>query len=64
MRFFVEPSPRGGWHVRVEGSDRPLSHHDTEEEAERRANAYARGVSAGKRAMAESERDRPEDEAG
>jgi hypothetical protein len=57
MRFFVEPSPRGGYHVRAEGEERPISHHDTEEEAERRANAYARGVSAERRAALEADPD-------
>jgi GNAT superfamily N-acetyltransferase len=44
MRFTVEPSPAGGYHVRVAGSDAPLSHHDTEEEAEARRLAYERGA--------------------
>jgi GNAT superfamily N-acetyltransferase len=44
MRFTVEPSPAGGYHVRMAGSDRPLSHHDTEEEAEARRLAYERGA--------------------
>ena len=44
MRFTVEPSPAGGYHVRLVGSDAPLSHHDTEEEAETRRRAYERGA--------------------
>jgi hypothetical protein len=44
MRFTVEPSPAGGYHVRLAGSDAPLSHHDTEEEAEARRQAYERGA--------------------
>ena len=48
MRFTVEPSPAGGYHVRMEESAAPLSHHDTLEEAEARVVAYQRG--AGRRA--------------
>ena len=44
MRFTVEPSPSGGFHVRLLGSDAPLSRHDTEEEAEARRQAYERGA--------------------
>jgi GNAT superfamily N-acetyltransferase len=44
MRFTVEPSPAGGYHVRLAGSDAPLSRHDTEEEAEARRQAYERGA--------------------
>lgn len=44
MRFDVEPSPRGGYLVRVSGADAPLSRHDTEEEAEAAAAAYRRGL--------------------
>jgi GNAT superfamily N-acetyltransferase len=44
MRFTVEPSPAGGYHVRLLGSDAPLSHHDTEEDAEARRQAYERGA--------------------
>jgi RimJ/RimL family protein N-acetyltransferase len=43
MRFRVEPSPAGGWHVKLAGHDAPVSHHDTEEEAQARAEAYERG---------------------
>src|SRR5205085_7209877 len=32
MRLRVEPSPMGGWRVMAEGSDAPVSVHDTEEE--------------------------------
>ena len=34
MRFRVEPSPSGGYFVRLAGVDAPVSRHDTEEEAE------------------------------
>lgn len=34
MRYAVEQSPSGGWCVRAAGFGRPLSRHDTEEEAE------------------------------
>jgi GNAT superfamily N-acetyltransferase len=44
MSFTVEPSPAGGYHVRMEGSAAPLSHHDTLEEAEARLAAYRRGL--------------------
>jgi RimJ/RimL family protein N-acetyltransferase len=44
MRFTVEPSPAGGFHVRLTGVAAPLSHHDTEEEAEARRLAYERGA--------------------
>ncbi len=44
MRFTVEPSPSGGFHVRLAGVAAPLSHHDTEEEAQARRLAYERGA--------------------
>jgi GNAT superfamily N-acetyltransferase len=44
MRFTVDPSPAGGYHVRMEGSPAPLSHHDTLDEAEARVAAYERGA--------------------
>src|SRR3954471_14840383 len=44
MRFTVEPSPAGGFHVRLHGVAAPLSHHDTEEEAQARRLAYERGA--------------------
>ena len=44
MRFTVEPSPAGGYHVRMAGSPAPLSHHDTLEEAQARLAAYRRGA--------------------
>ena len=34
MRFSVEPSPAGGYFVRLAGVDAPVSRHDTEEEAQ------------------------------
>ena len=44
MRFSVEPSPSGGYFVRLAGADAPVSRHDTEEEAQEAAAAYDRGV--------------------
>ena len=44
MRFFVEPSPSGGYFVRVAGVDAPVSRHDTEEEAHEAASSYRRGA--------------------
>jgi RimJ/RimL family protein N-acetyltransferase len=44
MRFYVELSPAGGYHVKLEGTDAPVSHHDTAEEAEAKLRAYARGA--------------------
>ena len=46
MRFLVEPSPAGGWLVKLAGHDAPVSRHDTEEEAHARAESYRRGASA------------------
>lgn len=46
MRFRVEPAALGGWRVMLEGVDTPVSVHDTEEEAQARADAYARGAEA------------------
>jgi GNAT superfamily N-acetyltransferase len=44
VRFVVEPSPAGGFQIRMQGSPAPLSRHDTEEEAEARRAAYERGA--------------------
>ena len=44
MRISIEPSPAGGYFVRVAGVDAPVSRHDTEEEAQAAAAAYGRGV--------------------
>ena len=44
MRFTVEPSPAGGYLVRLQGADAPVSRHDTEEEAEAAASAYRRAA--------------------
>jgi RimJ/RimL family protein N-acetyltransferase len=44
VRCYVEPSPAGGYHVRLRGSDAPISRHDTEEEAEEAAAAYQAGI--------------------
>ena len=41
MRFYVEPSPKGAWYVKLTGHDAPISRHDTEEEAVARRDAYA-----------------------
>ena len=49
LRFFVEPSPAGGYFVRAEGVAAPVSRHDTEEEAEEAAQRYSRGVERGDR---------------
>jgi GNAT superfamily N-acetyltransferase len=46
MRFYVEPSPAGGWFVKLAGSDAPVSRHDTEEEALARRDAYQVGAAA------------------
>jgi hypothetical protein len=46
MRFYVERCPGGGYLVKMRGSDAPISRHDTEEEAEGRRDAYARGAVA------------------
>jgi L-amino acid N-acyltransferase YncA len=46
MRFYVEPSPAGGYHVKLRGCHAPISRHDTEEEARARRDAYARGAAA------------------
>jgi len=48
MRFTVEPSPSGGYFVRVAGVDAPVSRHDTEEDAEAAAASYRRGVEGGR----------------
>jgi GNAT superfamily N-acetyltransferase len=43
MRFYIEPSPAGGWFVKLTGTDSPVSRHDTEEEALARRDAYQVG---------------------
>jgi len=40
----VEPSPAGGYFVKLRGEHAPLSRHDTEEEAAAAAAAYDRGL--------------------
>jgi GNAT superfamily N-acetyltransferase len=45
MRFYVEPSPAGGWFVKLTGHHAPVSRHDTEEEALERRDAYQVGSS-------------------
>jgi hypothetical protein len=47
VRCYVEPSPAGGYFVRLRGEAAPLSRHDTEEEAEAAAAAYERGQDTG-----------------
>jgi GNAT superfamily N-acetyltransferase len=44
VRCYVEPSPAGGYFVRLRGEAAPLSRHDTEEEAQAAAAAYDRGL--------------------
>ena len=44
MRFTIEPSPSGGYFVRLDGADAPVSRHDTEEEAEAAAASYRHGA--------------------
>jgi GNAT superfamily N-acetyltransferase len=44
VRCYVEPSPAGGYFVRLRGEAAPLSRHDTEEEAQAAAAAYQRGL--------------------
>lgn len=41
--FFVQPSPAGGYRVMLREHPRPVSHHDTEEEAELWMSAHFRG---------------------
>ena len=50
MQVYVEPSPAGGYFVRLRGEGAPVSHHDTEEEAEAAAAAYHRGLAHVERA--------------
>jgi GNAT superfamily N-acetyltransferase len=47
VRLYVEPSPAGGYFVRLRGEAAPLSRHDTEEEARAAADAYERGLARG-----------------
>ena len=44
MQVYVEPSPAGGYFVRLRGEGAPVSRHDTEEEAQAAAAAYHRGL--------------------
>ncbi len=53
--FFVEPGPAGGYRIMLRAHDRPVSRHDTEEEAVQRMAAYLRGW-----ATAEGKRREPE----
>ncbi len=44
MDFHVEPSPAGGYVVRVPGADAPVARHDTEEEAEDWVARHSGGI--------------------
>jgi hypothetical protein len=44
MRFYIEMSPRGGYDIKLRGHQVPVSHHDTEEEAQEKLAAYLRGA--------------------
>ena len=55
MRVYVEPSPSGAWFVKVSGHDAPVSRHDSEEEAERYRQSYARGLARAAAEAAEAE---------
>jgi GNAT superfamily N-acetyltransferase len=44
VRCYVEPSPAGGYVVRLRGAAAPVSRHDTEEDAAAAAAAYDRGL--------------------
>jgi GNAT superfamily N-acetyltransferase len=44
VQVYVEPSPSGGYFVRLRGAGAPVSRHDTEEEAQAAAAAYGRGL--------------------
>jgi GNAT superfamily N-acetyltransferase len=44
LRFYVEPSPAGGYCVLLAGSDAPVSRHDSEKEALARCDAYQAGA--------------------
>jgi GNAT superfamily N-acetyltransferase len=46
MRFRVEQAPSGIWRVMLEGTDAPVSEHDTEDEARERLASYIRGAAA------------------
>ena len=52
---FVEPGPAGGYRIMLRAHYRPVSRHDTEEEAVQRMAAYLCGW-----ATAEGERREPE----
>lgn len=54
MRFRVEQAPRGTWRVMLEGSEAPISEHDSEEEARERLASYARGAAAAAAPTAET----------
>jgi GNAT superfamily N-acetyltransferase len=44
VQVYIEPSPAGGYFVRLRGEPAPVSRHDTEEEAMAAAAAYDRGL--------------------
>ena len=54
--FFIEPSPAGGYRIMLRGHYRPVSRHDTEEEAAHRMAAYLRGWVPPEAERRESER--------
>ena len=54
VRFYVEQAPKGSWRVMLEGTQAPVSEHDTEEEARERLASYLRGVAAAAAPTAET----------
>lgn len=55
-QVYVEPWQAGGWVVRLEHHPVPLSHHDTEDEAEFRAASYRWSLERGQRLALPGER--------
>jgi hypothetical protein len=55
----VEPWPAGGWVVRLDGHPVPISRHDTEDEADARAEAYRRGLAREAPLSAQDEATKP-----
>lgn len=43
----VVPNPDGGWDFKAPGADRASSHHDTQDQAERRAKEVVRNLGGG-----------------
>ena len=50
--FYVEAWPDGGWAVKLDGHRVPVSRHDTEDEADTKADAYKRGIERARRQAA------------